>query len=417
LKDYHKQESSIFLVFHFGASTMVGRKKCYRPLKYSVGESIRTEHWNKKAGRAREYSTFPQYEALNTRLRFVENLVHSVLLTLKNNAIVPTREILRKILDQKLQKNEQGAKVTMLNKNSFIHFIEKYSKEASYHKSRGTVTQYQNTLRLLKDYVAKTKKPLHFDMVNLDFYADFRRYMNEQGYSDNYFGNQIKFIRLFMSEATERGYTTQTHYKSRRFTTLQTKSLKIYLTEKEIGTLQSLDLSDRLFHEQIRDIFIVGCRTGLRYSDLMLLNPANFMDDKKILRIETKKTKELIHIPISKDVIGIFEKYNFRLPQIHNASFNFHIKKIGLVAGLTQEMEVAVSKGNERHREVFKKYELISAHTARRSFATNAYLEQVPTIAIMQITGHRTETSFLKYIRITNENSARQILSHPYFSR
>ena len=61
------------------------------------------------------------------------------------------------------------------------------------------------------------------------------------------------------------------------------------------------------------------------------------------------------------------------------------------------------------------KFELISSHTARRSFATNAYLQNVPTISIMKITGHRTEKSFLKYIKISQEDNANKLISHPFF--
>lgn len=53
--------------------------------------------------------------------------------------------------------------------------------------------------------------------------------------------------------------------------------------------------------------------------------------------------------------------------------------------------------------------------TARRSFATNAYLQNVPTISIMKITGHRTEKSFLKYIKIIQEDNANKLVNHPFF--
>ena len=55
------------------------------------------------------------------------------------------------------------------------------------------------------------------------------------------------------------------------------------------------------------------------------------------------------------------------------------------------------------------KWQLVSTHTARRSFATNLYLSGFPAISIMKITGHRTEASFLKYIRITQRDTANQL--------
>lgn len=54
--------------------------------------------------------------------------------------------------------------------------------------------------------------------------------------------------------------------------------------------------------------------------------------------------------------------------------------------------------------------------TAHRSGATNMYLAGIPTIAIMKITGHKTETEFMKYIKITEEQTALELMNHPYFS-
>lgn len=53
--------------------------------------------------------------------------------------------------------------------------------------------------------------------------------------------------------------------------------------------------------------------------------------------------------------------------------------------------------------------------TARRSFATNAYKAGVPTIAIMKITGHRLESTFLKYIRVSAKENAEILSNHPFF--
>ncbi|MFQ8804876.1 MAG: hypothetical protein ACLR8Y_06890 [Alistipes indistinctus] len=59
---------------------------------------------------------------------------------------------------------------------------------------------------------------------------------------------------------------------------------------------------------------------------------------------------------------------------------------------------------------------MVKTHTARRSGATNMYLAGIPTIAIMKITGHKTEKEFMKYIKITEEESAMELMNHPYFS-
>ena len=59
--------------------------------------------------------------------------------------------------------------------------------------------------------------------------------------------------------------------------------------------------------------------------------------------------------------------------------------------------------------ETLPKYELISSHTGRRSFATNMYKRGLPTLMIMSITGHNTEISFLKYIKVRQQEHAQMM--------
>jgi integrase len=95
---------------------------------------------------------------------------------------------------------------------------------------------------------------------------------------------------------------------------------------------------------------------------------------------------------------------------------NEYLKELGELAEIDEEILITATKGGKRVTETFKKWELITTHTARRSFATNAYLQSVPTIPIMKITGHKTEKSFLKYIKISQEDNANQLVNHPFFS-
>lgn len=69
------------------------------------------------------------------------------------------------------------------------------------------------------------------------------------------------------------------------------------------------------------------------------------------------------------------------------------------------------------YTQTMPKYKLVSSHTARRSFATNAYLAGVPTISIMKITGHKTESAFMKYIKISGKENAVKLKGHKFFTQ
>ncbi len=79
------------------------------------------------------------------------------------------------------------------------------------------------------------------------------------------------------------------------------------------------------------------------------------------------------------------------------------------MAGITEEVEKTITKGGITRTTKYKKWKMVGTHTARRSFATNMYKRGIPTITIMAITGHKTETSFLKYIKITPREHAEKM--------
>jgi len=109
---------------------------------------------------------------------------------------------------------------------------------------------------------------------------------------------------------------------------------------------------------------------------------------------------------------------NGHLPPFQNDQLmNRNLKVLGERAGLVESVEIERTEGGERRRELRPKHELIQTHTARRSFCTNAYLQGLDTLDIMAISGHKTETSFLKYIKVTREQRAKRIAQHPFFRR
>ena len=164
-------------------------------------------------------------------------------------------------------------------------------------------------------------------------------------------------------------------------------------------------------------MFIIDCYTGLRFSDLVSLRKENINRARDVVKITTRKTGEVVTIRLKGYVREILKKYGGTLPEpISNQKMNDYLKELGNLAEIEKDIIITQTKGCKRQSETFKKWELITTLTARRSFATNAYLLNVPSISIMKITGHRTERSFLKYIKISQEDNANKLINHPFFS-
>ena len=396
-----KEETLIYLIYNYN----------YKRFKYSTGEKINPKFWNSITQRVKETKQFPQYPEFNARLNLIQNGINNAFRKLLNNGIQPNNTNLKEYLEIELSDNIiKPRKITLLN------FIDDYIKECEQTKKNATVKSYRTTFKYLKNYAEAKSKDFDFDSVNVEFYNKFLIYLNENKLSVNTIGKHIKTIKIFLNEATERGYNQNLEYKKKKFKVTKEDSDTIYLDLKELEALYNLKLHRFPNLEKVRDLFLVGCYTGLRFSDFTQIKPENILGSKKMLQIRTQKTGEKVFVPLHKVVREILKKYNNDLPKTYtNQVMNRYLKEIAEMANITEVIETSITKGGEVNKSAVSKSQLVTTHTARRSFATNLYLADVPTISIMKITGHKTEKSFLTYIKVSQEQNADKLLNHPFF--
>jgi integrase len=210
-----------------------------------------------------------------------------------------------------------------------------------------------------------------------------------------------------MGEAKSRGVLVCNDFESDYFFNPQEETDSVYLTEEELKLIEKLDLSNDLKLDRTRDLFLIGCYTGLRFSDYSILSIEHIKD--KLIEILQTKTRNKVAIPIYPVIQQIRAKYNDALPRaITNQKMNQYIKDFAKkIPALEALVTVTSTKGGDKKSETFPKWSLISTHTARRSFATNEYLAGTPVVTIMAITGHKTEKAFLRYIKLTSTEHAK----------
>lgn len=378
-------------------------------LKYSTGQKISPKFWNPKKDkqRAKETRQFPGYAEFNTLLDNLESAADNQYRKLLNDKIVPTPDLIRPVLDKVLKKDNGQEK-------DLVSF-GKYIVESTDRKP-WTKKQLNQAIRVLTEFRQESKRSLHFDSINLEFYDEFIDYLNRKNYGKNTIATFVKNVKVFMNEAVDRHLTTNLQYRNKRFKATEEPSETIYLSEAEIKRIYTVDLKGNMRLEKLRDLFMIACSTGLRFSDLIQLRNENISNDGKTVKIRTQKTGEVVIIPLNGRVKQILAKYEGIPPQlISNQKMNDYLKELGELAKIDDDILLSATKGGIRKSETFKKWQLITTHTARRSFATNAYLAGVPTISIMKITGHTTEKSFLKYIKISQEDNANKLMNHPFF--
>lgn len=341
----------------------------------------------------------PYHKSLNARLNFIKSQVE----LLQREAEVTNDTLLefRTKVIAAINLNAP-AKVDKSDDKLFLLFFKQWAKEENTkHKYNRYKTYTYNTLNEYFD----GKQPT-FDDIDYAFCEDFIEWMSDRGLCANTRGSHIKFVKAAMNEAYKNKLHQNTDFHSFRKETEQVDA--VYLTNEEVTKVAQLPLCGT--HAIARDLFVVGCHTGMRFSDYSRLSMKDISDG--VIHFITQKCKTPVDIPAHPRVLDILKKYGGAMPKLSGQKFNIYIKQVCKEAGINEL--VTVRKSGKHLR--CEKWELVSSHTARRTGLTNMYKAGIPTYRCMMISGHKTEHVFLTYLRITQEENAQFLKDNPFFN-
>ncbi|WP_080059241.1 site-specific integrase [Spirosoma aerolatum] len=398
--------------------------------KTSTGLTIEPFQWdaerqraftNQKSRVARE-----PFETINAQLERYRSALKTVLSRLQLAKIPFTNELIKQQLDSELGRQKKTrAEPKLTEKETFTEYILRFVGLAqsglrlnarSTRYSEFTLKGYIKLKRLLEQYRAETGASVDYDAFSLDFYHAFKLWLTSRGLTLNYVGSLMKDLKVLLKQAHADGLHHNLIYQHKDFKKFSEEVDSVYLNDEELTRIYQLDLSSTPGLDRARDLFLIGCYTGLRFSDFSQLRPENITNNGRILTRKTLKTSERVSIPLNSKVVAILAKYGGISPKpITNQRLNDHLKELCKRAGLTDRVEVSKTRGGTSETRYPEKWDLVGTHTARRSFATNAYLAKVPPVSIMKITGHRSEKMLLKYIKISSEQNALLMLEHSHF--
>ena len=322
------------------------------------------------------------------------------------------------------KEQKEKAKITPLS--FFTQYVEDMTHKVDPHTGRyiGERTQihHKTVLNRIKSFMTERHIKDDFSVFDERFSTMFTDWAyTSKGYRYNTIPASFSVLKVWLNAAHKEKLFDSETYKG--YPSKGTDVDNIYLTREDIKKLFDLDVKALIAKGEIdakstieitRDLFVIGCWTGLRRSDIDRLDKALFDVDKEFIRIVTEKTAEIVEIPMHPMVKALWEKYEGKFPHLGDKSkVNHHLQELGRHAQINDNVMIKENRGGKVLSHIYKKYQLIKFHTARRSFATNLYLSGAPTVSIMKLTGHTTEHNFLKYIKITREENAE--LMRKYF--
>jgi len=382
--------------------------------------SVETIHWDKKKCFVKTYVGKNTTSLLNQRLKELEIDILTLLDRYKNGKpkmnFVELQSKLSALVDRPDRKNDMTGKVHSLPKETLIGFIDLFVEDCQsgirlspkrQKLKPSSINSYKTTKGYLSKFEEQSKKALtlkDFTQSDIDKFSDFL--IIDEEFAMNTHAKSMMDLLQIIKYAVKLKKIPAAKMVELEFDTRREETDSIYLTEDEILQLLEINDFDDPVHEHVRDVFVVGCFTAMRFSDYSTIDPSAIRNNR--LEFVQKKTGGKVTIPIHPVVNTILKKYNNVLPKVpKNNEFNRIIKVVGeKLPCLHVPFIRQVTYGRELKETVKMKFSLIQSHTARRSACSNEYLKGTDPLIIMSMSGHKSHKSFLRYIKVSGDQFA-----------
>ena len=360
----------------------------------SLGIMINPKDWDKDSLRAKRSAK--DFKFVNDKILLTEKAVNRAISygELDDLNIEQVANLYRKEMGMEIKEDKKDDDLFLPFFNMWAH-----NSFGSHTANRATSYHY----RVFKEFLGKLNPT--FEEIDYNIYINYLTYLKKKGYKLNMQGGFIRSLKAAMNEAYKRRLHTNVGYLS--FVKPAETVTTIALTDEEIEKIYNAKLSGGL--EMARDIFLLGCYTGLRFSDYSRLTREEAEKDF-ITKLQQKTNREVC-IPVHPRVKEILLKWN-GAPKISQQKVNTYIKSICAQVGITDKVEVR-DGGKIEFKE---KWEMVSTHTARRTAATNLLLSGASIHEVMMFLGHASVTQTQKYLRISSKENAKMLAKNKFFT-
>ena len=259
----------------------------------------------------------------------------------------------------------------------------------------GTLERYKTSLKHTQEFLNWKYKISDIDITKIDhsFIMDYDFWLRSVRKCANntavkYIKNFKKIMRLCMAN----GWLSKDPFLGYKAKIKEVE--RPYLTKEEIQTVYDKEFaSDRL--NQVRDIFLFSCYTGLAYVDVVKLSRSHInigIDGDKWIFTNRQKTgisTRVPLLPLAQELILKYEDHpecvnlNVMFPVLSNQKMNSYLKEIASVCGINKEL---------------------TFHIARHTFATTVTLSNgVPIESVSKMLGHKNLKTTQHYAKILDK--------------
>ncbi len=304
--------------------------------------------------------------------------------------------------------------------NKLVGYYDYYALDKKSSLGYTTFQKLEVQKKMIEKFQKETKTEFLIKDVDSNFRLRFETFCIKENYAPNTISQVIKSIKTICYHAQTNGIEVNNQLSN--ISIKWQKVDKIYLDLDEIAEIEKAELETENLIDA-RDWLLISCETGQRVSDFMKFTKEQIRveNGKHLIEFTQVKTNKVMTVPLSKKVMAILKKRKGDFPkQITDQKYNDFIKKVCEIAKLNNKVKGSIAEVTENELKekvkrkksgTFKKWELVTSHIGRRSFATNNY-GKIPTSLLISATGHSTEKMFLEYIGKTDTQKAMQLAEY-----
>lgn len=340
-------------------------------------------------------------EALRSHARAIEN-------ELISKGLPQSVDIYKEELDKRFKGR---AEVQIIKTHSIEDHITEYLEKVKAEHTYNSFKNSQTSLNHFRNFLGKNVTKLSIAEIDdniTEAYWDFLK----DGRMNNTVVKAMQILRAFLHYCLKKKHITAVPHLE---IGTPNNITVIHLSHDEVMKMAYTPMPS-IALERVRDFFVFGCFTGMRYGDIAGLKKQNCTEDRITFFNQKNGTTQHLTVPLTPVSKMIIEKYSnipgeYALPSISNQKTNDHLKDVAKFAGLDTNMEIANKDGYGKiYKEVYKKWELVSCHTCRKSFITIAMALGMSESVIISITGHvKGSKAFHKYYDVVNQTKFDQM--------
>lgn len=350
---------------------------------FSTGLFINPDNWNNKQQLAEPPNEENNF--INNELSLIKSKINKAFLFLQVQEIeFNVRDIYNQYAGVKLDKDRTILEV-------FEAHIQKQKKLIGIETTETSIAKFRQTKNHLKSFLWHTykRKDIGLKELKYAFIEDFEFYLKtEKKFSLHTVYKTIQRFKQMVRLGISLGYLDKNPFMMH--VNHKPKKEVVYLTAEELEKLENHNFTIKRI-EQIRDLFVFCCYTGLAFMEMHNLEKKHIVkgfDDNLWIKMIRQKTQKTVSVPLLPKALSIIEKYKehsdvYVFPRISNQKFNVYLKEIADVVKIDKNL---------------------THHLGRKTFATTVLLyNDVPMEIVSELLGHSklsiTQESYAKVVQ------------------